>query len=32
MLIICVEVNPLKFYPISTDAKFSKKHKIGYNE
>jgi hypothetical protein len=32
ILVLCVEINPNKYYPISNDPKYSKKHKLLYNE
>jgi hypothetical protein len=32
ILVLCVEINPNKYYPISTDPKYSKKHKMLYSE
>ena len=32
ILVICVEINPNKFFPLTTDEKYSKKHKMLYKE
>ncbi len=32
LLIFCVEVNPQKYYPVTLDQKYSRKHKFLYND